>query len=35
MRIEECQEGLKYTSVNSNGELKGSNPPGLMYADNI
>ena len=24
MRIEECQEGLKYTSVKSNGELKRS-----------
>ena len=31
MRIEECQEGFKYTSVNSNGgELKRSTLAGLM-----
>ena len=35
MRIEECQEGFKYTSVNSNGELKQSNLAGLMYADDV
>ena len=36
MRIEECQEGFKYTSVNSNcGELKRSNLAGLMYADDV
>ena len=29
---EECQEGLKYTSVNSNGELRQSNLPGMMFA---
>ena len=35
MRIEECQEGFKYTSVNSNGELKRSNIAGLMYAYDV
>ena len=36
MRIEECHEGFKYTSVNSNGgELKRSNLAGLMYADDV
>ena len=36
MRIEECQEGFKYTYVNSNGgELKRSNLAGLMYADDV
>ena len=36
MRIEEWQEGFKYTSVNSNGgELKRSNLAGLMYADDV
>ena len=35
MRIEDCQEGFKYTSVNSNGELKRSNLSGLMYADDV
>ena len=36
MRIEECQEGYKYTSVNSNdGELKRNNLAGLMYADDV
>ena len=35
MRIEECQEGFKYPSVNSNGELKRSHLDGLMYADDV
>ena len=36
MRIEECQESFKYTSVNSNGgELKRSNLDGLLYADDV
>ena len=36
MIIEECREDLKYTSVNSNGELKRSNClAGLMYADDV
>ena len=36
LRIEECQECFKYTSVNSNdGELNRSNLAGLMYADDV
>ena len=36
MIIEECQEGFKYTSVNSNGgELKRRNLAGLMYVDDV
>ena len=36
MRVKECQEGFKYTSVNSNGgALKRSNLAGLMYADDV
>ena len=35
MRIEECQECLKYSSVSSNGELKRSKLAALMYADDV
>ena len=36
IRIEECQEGFKYTYVNNNdGELKQSNLGGLMYVDDV
>ena len=35
MRIEEYQEGFKYTSVNSTGELKRSYLAGLMYPDDV
>ena len=35
MRIEECQEGLKYTSVHINGELKRCNLAGLMYVNDV
>ena len=35
MRIEECQELFKYTSVNSNGELKRSIMAGMIYADDV
>ena len=35
MLIEDCQEGFKYTTVNSNGELRRCNLAGLMYADYV
>ena len=35
MKIEGCQEGFKYTTLNSNGELSGSNVGGMMYAEDV
>ena len=35
MRIEECNECIKYIAMNSNGELKRSKPAGLMYSDDV
>ena len=35
LKIEGCQEGFKYTAVNSNGELRRRNLAGLMHADDV
>ena len=35
LKIEGCQEGFKYTTVSSNGELKRRNLDGLIYAVDV
>ena len=35
LKIEGCQEGFKYTVVNSNGELGKCNLAGVIYADDV
>ena len=35
LKIEGCQEGFKYTAVNSNDELGKCNLAGVIYADDV